>query len=120
MLKRLEARGYAVRKLREGRLTRYFAAPPARSVIDLKVSPKGQVTLPKELRERLGVERGGNLRYTLQEDGRTFVDAPKKSLQDLFGMLHRPGMRAKTLEEIDEGIGKAVADEYLRGIDRRR
>ena len=119
LLKRLEGRGYTLRRTREGRGTRYFATPPARPSFELTVSSKGQVTLPKALREHLGVERGGTLRYTLQEDGRTFVDAPKVPLQDLFGMLGKPKRRL-TLEQIDEEIANAAAARFRRAIGRGR
>lgn len=33
------------------------------------VSSKGQVTLPREVRERLGVEKGDKLEFTLDEQG---------------------------------------------------
>ena len=117
VLKRLEARGYAVRKVREGRGTRYFATAPSKAVIELKVSPKGQVTLPKDLRERLGVERGGTLRYTLQEDGSAYVGAPSRALQELFGILNKP-KRHLTLEQIDEEIGKAIGKRFLDAVRR--
>ena len=120
VLRRLEARGYAVRKVREGRVTRYFVSAPAKQSVELTVSPKGQVTLPKELRAQFGVEGGGVLRCTLEEDGRVYVDRPKTPLQELFGILHRPGMRVRTIEEMNEGIGQAVEEEYLRSIGRRR
>jgi AbrB family looped-hinge helix DNA binding protein len=120
VLRRLEARGYKVRKVREGRGTRYFVTAPARPSYDLTVSPKGQVVLPKDLRERLGVARGGTLRCSLQEDGRVFVDAPRYSLRDLVGVLHRSGVRAHTVEEMSDGIARAVGDSYLRSVGRRR
>jgi AbrB family looped-hinge helix DNA binding protein len=120
VLRRLEARGYVVRKLREGRATRYFVSAPAKQSVELTVSPKGQVTLPKELRTQFGVEGGGVLKCTFEEDGRIFVGPSKSSIHDLVGILHRPGMRARTIEEMDEGIAKAVAEEYLRGVGRRK
>lgn len=119
VLRRLEARGYAVRKVREGRVTRYFVSAPAKQSIGLTVSPKGQVTLPKELRTRFGVEGGGVLRCTLEEDGRVYVGPPSKSLQDLFGMLGKP-KRHLTIEQMDEGIAEAVAERFFKAVGRRK
>jgi bifunctional DNA-binding transcriptional regulator/antitoxin component of YhaV-PrlF toxin-antitoxin module len=119
VLRRLAAQGHAVRKVREGRVTRYYAAPPARPSFEIAVSPKGQLTLPKALRERLGVANGGTVRYTLQEDGRAFVDAPKKSLKDLFGMLGKP-KRHLTLEQIEEEIAKAAIRRFDRAVGREK
>jgi AbrB family looped-hinge helix DNA binding protein len=117
VLRRLEARGYKLRKVREGRITRYFATPPATPSVELVVNPKGQVTLPKEVREHLGVRSGGSVRFSLQEDGRAFVGPPKKTLQDLFTALGKPKQRF-TLEQIDEGIGKAIAKRFHDAVRR--
>src|ERR1700736_7043067 len=67
-LKRLAARGYAVRKVKEGSETRYFAAPPAAPSFETTLTSKGQVTLPKEIRERLNVRTGSKLRFSVEDD----------------------------------------------------
>jgi antitoxin PrlF len=117
VLRRLEARGYAVSKVREGRVTRYFVSAPAKQSVELTVSPKGQVTLPQEFREHLGVKAGGALRCTLEEDGRVYVEPPKAGLQELFGMLGKP-KRSFTLEEIDEGVAKGIAQRFRNAVRR--
>jgi hypothetical protein len=50
VLKSLEARGYRLRKVKEGKETRYFAEPPASPSYEATVTGKGQITLPKEVR----------------------------------------------------------------------
>ena len=80
---------------------------------------KGQVTLPKEVRERLGVRPGGKVRFAIEEGGRVAVSARPSSIQDLFGILGKPP-RSATLEEMDEGIRRAVVDKYLRAVGRKR
>jgi len=119
VLKRLEAKGYTIRKLKEGRSTRYFVTPPANPSYDLTVSARGQVVLPKELREKLGIRTGGKLKAEIQ-DGRIVLGRKSGSIMDLFGILHRPGMRPRTLDEMDEGIAKAVAARNLRALGRRK
>jgi antitoxin PrlF len=113
VLRRLEAKGYMVRKVREGRGTRYFAQPPANPSYDLTVSQRGQVVLPKALREKLGITAGGQLNAELR-DGKIVLGRKSGSITDLFGILHRPGMRPRTLEEMDEGIARAVAERNQR------
>jgi antitoxin PrlF len=118
VLKRLESRGYRVRRVKEGRETRYFLTPPAQPSIEVSVSPKGQLTLPKALREKLGVVHGGTVRMGMEESGRAFVDAPKpKGLLELVKLLPK-AKRHVTLEEMDEGIAEAVTERYLRAIGK--
>lgn len=113
VLRRLEAKGYTVRKVREGRGTRYFVSPPANPSYDLTVSERGQVVLPKALRDKLGITAGGQLKAEWQ-DGKIVIGRKSGSIMDLFGILHRPDMRPRSLEEMDDGIARAVAERNRR------
>lgn len=117
VLKRLEAKGYAVRKVLEGRGTRYFVTPPANPSYELTVSERGQVVLPKELREKLGVSAGGKLKAELQ-DGKIVLGRRSGDIMDFVGILHRPGMRPRSLEEIDEAIKAGATARSLRGLGK--
>src|SRR5712691_11690698 len=69
-IKRLAGRGYSIRKVKEGNESRYFATPPAAPSFEATVTSKGQVTLPKEIRERLGTRAGGKVRFTVEDENR--------------------------------------------------
>jgi AbrB family looped-hinge helix DNA binding protein len=112
-LKRLEARGYAVRRSKEGNETRYFATPPAASEYEATVTSKGQLTIPKDIRERLGMRAGGKLSLTVEQGNRVVMTVRPRRLADLAGMLGRPP-RSLTIEEMDEAIARAVVDKYRR------
>lgn len=85
-----------------------------------KLSPTGQLTVPKEIRERLALSPGTEF-YMTVEGGR-LVATPKKAargkaggIMKLAGILGKaPGGRTYTLEEIDEAIMTAVADDDER------
>jgi bifunctional DNA-binding transcriptional regulator/antitoxin component of YhaV-PrlF toxin-antitoxin module len=108
VLRRLEAKGWRVRRKREGRVTRYWAIPPSVRGFELKVAPNGQTTLPKAAREQLGVAHGGRLSLRLEAGGQAALAPVSVSLRDLRGVLPKPGKRA-TLAEIEEGIGRGAA-----------
>jgi len=103
VLRRLEARGYIVRRKREGRITRYWVSSPAVRSFDMKVAPNGQTTLPKEVRRQFGVYAGGKVRLTLEEKNKATISPVSLSFRDLRGLLPKP-KRPATLEEIEEGI----------------
>jgi AbrB family looped-hinge helix DNA binding protein len=106
-------KGYIIRKKKEGGATRYFAIPPTTPRFDATVTRQGQVTIPKEIREHLGLRAGSKVRFKL-EDGKRVVLAPANlSVTRLFGILGKPP-RSATLKEMDEGIKKAVVERYLR------
>lgn len=51
------------------------------------VTTKGQITLPKEVREALGVEAGDRVAFRIQEDGRFVVEAETVDLMSLRGSV---------------------------------
>ncbi len=118
VLKRLNGRGYRIRKVREGRATRYFATPPAAPFYEATVTSKGQVTVPKEVREHLRIRTGGKLRFSI-EGGTVGVSRGGQSIADLFGILGKP-RRSLTLEQMDEVIQQAAVDRYLRATGRKK
>ena len=119
VLKRLEARGYRVRKVKEGNETRYFAEAPAAFWYEATVTSKGQVTLPKEVRGRLRAGKGAKVRFAFEDDDRVVVTRGGSRLSDLFGILGKPP-RSATLEEMDEAIRQGAVDRYLRVVGRKR
>ena len=118
LLKRLKATGRTIRETREGRQTRYRLVSEQPNRL-LGVSGKGQITLPKEWRDRLGVEATGAVVASLGED-EIVLRRKTRSIHDLVGILHRPGMRAATVEEMDEAIARAVTERYVRSLPRRK
>ncbi len=68
------------------------------------MTSKGQMTLPKEVRDRLGLHPGDQLEFVFSPDGRLEVMPRTIHVEKLFGLLHRKGEKAATLEEIEAGI----------------
>jgi antitoxin PrlF len=113
-LKRLEGQGRSIRKVKENRSTRYFLGPPPPMKYDVTVTYKGQLTIPKDIRERLGLGRGGGrVRLTVEDDNRVTISAKPLRLSDLAGVLGKPP-RSLTLQEIDDAIAKGAIDRFRR------
>jgi AbrB family looped-hinge helix DNA binding protein len=113
VLKKLEGRGYRVRKVKEGNETRYFVTPPGAFSFEATITSKGQVTIPKEVREHSGLRAGGKLKFTLESDGRVVVTRAMLSIRRLFGILGKPPRRA-TLEDMDDAVRRGAVERYLR------
>ena len=73
-----------------------------------KVTSKGQITLPKEIREHLKVDAGDHLNIHVQADG-TVVITPKIDIRDLKGIVNTHGIHL-TIEEINEVISQMGSD----------
>jgi len=62
---------------------------------------KGQVTVPREIRSRLGLKSGDKVAFTILSDGTVVVRPKTRRLTDLFGSLTRPGQPSVPVEEMD-------------------
>ena len=71
------------------------------------MTTKGQVTVPKEIRDHLHVAAGDRLDFVVDEDGKVVLQPARSRLDDLRGMLHRSRRKAVTIEEMDAAIGRA-------------
>jgi antitoxin PrlF len=47
--------------------------PPPKLEFESKITSKGQITLPVEIRRRPGVKEGESVKFVVQDDGRTVV-----------------------------------------------
>jgi len=79
------------------------------------VSEKGQVTLPKPLRDRLGIRPGTRLAFRLGPDGSLSVQVMATGSGSLFGLLAKPGEATRSLEEMDASVTRVVQSRSRRG-----
>ena len=80
------------------------------------MTSKGQLTIPKEVRERLNLKAGTRL-YVTDQDGEVILKAKNKRAVDLAGILGPPpSSETLTNEQIDEAIGRAVGEDDSRII----
>lgn len=82
-----------------------------------KVTSKGQTTVPKEVRDFLGLEEGTQVEWTL-EDGKATVKPRKLRAVDLAGLLGPSPVGPVSVEEMNEAIGDAVVERYERSLRR--
>ena len=76
------------------------------------LTSKGQTTIPKEIRDRLGLKSGDKLMFRI-EDGKIVVTPKTGSARDLIGILKRPSQRSVRVEEMNEGITAAIAESVV-------
>ena len=72
------------------------------------VSEKGQVTLPKVMRDQLGILPGSRLEFRVAPDGTLQVVLLSTGAGSLFGLLAKPGEAARSLGEMDAAITQTV------------
>lgn len=77
------------------------------------LTSKGQLTLPKDVRDDLGLREGDRIEFD-KVGGRYVLRPRNRSALELAGILHRPGMKALSVEEMDEALGQALAEDDER------
>ena len=84
------------------------------------ITSKGQVTIPIEIRRRLGLRSGDRLEFLFGSDGEVIVRPKRVRLESLFGILRKPGRRALRVREMDEAVQKSVGKAWNKRISRRK
>ena len=78
------------------------------------MTTKGQVTIPKEIREHLKIDTGDRLSFVVQDDGSVIVKPITRDVRELGGLLHRSEQRPVSLREMDEGIARRMRSKFGR------
>ncbi|WP_375272312.1 AbrB/MazE/SpoVT family DNA-binding domain-containing protein [Sphingomonas sp.] len=81
----------------------------------LTITAKGQITLKKELLQHLALSPGDKVEVTPSPGGRLTL-APQRvartgRIEDAIGLLHRPGQKPLSIEEMNEVIAQGWAGE---------
>jgi AbrB family looped-hinge helix DNA binding protein len=64
------------------------------------MTTKGQVTIPKRLREHLGLKAGSNVEFELESDGRVVLKSRRKAPKSRFAKLRGTMKSGMTTDEI--------------------
>ncbi|MBN1947936.1 MAG: type II toxin-antitoxin system PrlF family antitoxin [Bradymonadales bacterium] len=67
------------------------------------LTSKGQVTIPKSIREFLRVGPGDRVVFYTAEDGRVIMEPETVDIRSLRGVI-KPGRRGVTVEQMKESI----------------
>jgi AbrB family looped-hinge helix DNA binding protein len=86
------------------------------TVWEATLSSKGQMTVPKELREALNLRPGDQLICSVI-DGEILITPKNIDLRDLVGYLGSSPNGAATLAEIDAAVVAAVGASVLKTDD---
>jgi AbrB family looped-hinge helix DNA binding protein len=74
----------------------------------VKLSSKGQITLPKEIRERLGLNAGATLDFQLLEDNTIVATRVQADARRVRGILKSPHPGPLTVEQMDEAVSRHI------------
>jgi AbrB family looped-hinge helix DNA binding protein len=82
----------------------------SKNAMEATLTIKGQVTIPKEMRDRLHLAPGDKVKFFMQPDGRLVIlpRLPASALRGMFRSRRGPA----SLEEMDSAIATGATRRY--------
>ena len=80
---------------------------------EAKMTTKGQITVPKDIRLKLNLKPGDRVRFVLEADGRVRLWPAMRDISSVRGILPKP-TRTATLEEMEDAIRRHAVERFLR------
>lgn len=80
------------------------------------LSSKGQITIPKDVREDLRLTAGSKVMFVKVAEGQYRIVPRTGGVEDLIGMLYDPAAAVLTIDEINEAIAEGGAASGMRGL----
>ncbi|MDJ0572293.1 MAG: AbrB/MazE/SpoVT family DNA-binding domain-containing protein [Pleurocapsa sp. MO_192.B19] len=79
-------------------------------MVQARLTGKGQVTIPKKIRDYLHLDTGSKIDFVIDENGDVKVIPLNVSAESLSGILHREGMPTASLEDMERSIAEGASD----------
>ncbi len=74
------------------------------------ITTKGQVTIPKPIRDAMGVSPGDRVRFTRRADGVVVIEPETVDLRSLKGLFRDRVGEPVSLEDMERAIADAVVE----------
>ena len=79
-------------------------------MVQARLTGKGQVTIPKQIRDYLHLDTGSKIDFVIDENGDVKVIPLNVAVESLSGILHREGMPTASLEDMEQAIIEGTSD----------
>lgn len=76
------------------------------------LTTKGQVTIPKNVRELLKLHTGDKIEIIVTGEREAVIRPVSKNVDDIFCKLHKSGRKAVPIKAIDETIRNRMKDTF--------
>jgi len=76
------------------------------------ITTKGQITIPKSVRDSLMLSTGDQIEFIVTDKREALIRPISKKVDDVFGILHKPGRKTVSVEEMDAKIRQRMKDNF--------
>lgn len=73
------------------------------------LTSKGQITIPKEIREKLRLQTGNRIEFQVDAAGKLVLTPRNKDFRALKGLLRSKRNRPASIKEMDEAIAEGAS-----------
>jgi AbrB family looped-hinge helix DNA binding protein len=80
----------------------------------VKIGSKGQITIPLEVRRKLGLKPGDRIDFVLEKSGEVLLKAKKRPLTDLLGISQGAVKRPLGVEQMHDAVLQAADEDWAR------
>ncbi len=78
------------------------------------ITTKGQVTIPKSVRDSLMLSTGDKIEFVVTNKREALIKPISKKVDEVFGVLHKPGRKTVSVEEMDAKVRLRMKDNFNR------
>ena len=76
------------------------------------ITTKGQVTIPKSVRDSLMLSTGDKIEFVVTDKREAIIRPISKKVDEVFGLLHKPGRKTVSVEKMDATIRQKMKDNF--------
>lgn len=84
------------------------------------LTSKGQLTLPKEIRDRLSLDAGAILDFQIQADNTITARHVQPDARRIRGLLKSPHSAPLTVNQMDDAVSRLLRDKHPSTQARRK
>jgi AbrB family looped-hinge helix DNA binding protein len=76
------------------------------------ITTKGQITIPKSVRDSLMLSTGDQIEFIVTDKREALIRPISKKVDEVFGILHKPGRKTVSVAEMDAKIRQRMKDNF--------
>lgn len=76
------------------------------------ITTKGQVTIPKDIRESLKLHAGDKIEILVTANGEAIIRPVSKKVDEMFCKLHKPCRKAVSVDSMNNAIQERMKDKF--------
>lgn len=76
------------------------------------LTSKGQVTIPKTIRNYLDLHTGDKIAFVINENNEVMLKPVTKTAEEVYGLLYQADRKSASVEDMDAAIGRHLRHSF--------